>query len=94
MPCGMKLSSNKNAKLDLVLTPENLDYPGMPFSFCTCMYQLTNISYHSHMIYLNEKLTKLTAISLRVLAGLQSNSQMQAHLECCCFVTIGIVKFL
>ena len=43
MPCGMKLSSDKNAKLDLTLTPDNLDYPGMSFSFCTCMYQLTNI---------------------------------------------------
>ena len=27
MPCGTKLSSNKNAKLDLTLTPDNLYYP-------------------------------------------------------------------
>ena len=26
MPCGTKLSSNKNAKSNLTLTPENLDY--------------------------------------------------------------------
>ena len=27
MPCGMRLSSNKNAELGLMLTPDNLDYP-------------------------------------------------------------------
>ena len=26
MPCGTKLSSNKKAKLNLTLTPDNLDY--------------------------------------------------------------------
>ena len=26
MPCGTKLSSNKNAKPDLTLTPDKLDY--------------------------------------------------------------------
>ena len=26
MPCGTKLSTNKNAKLDLTLTPDKLDY--------------------------------------------------------------------
>ena len=26
MPCGTKLSSNKNAKSNLTLTPDNLDY--------------------------------------------------------------------
>lgn len=26
MPCGMKLRSDKNAKLDLTLTQDNLDY--------------------------------------------------------------------
>ena len=26
MPCGTKLSSNKNAKSNLKLTPDNLDY--------------------------------------------------------------------
>ena len=26
MPCGTKLSSNKNAKSDLTLTPDKLDY--------------------------------------------------------------------
>ena len=26
MPCGTKLSSNKNAKWDLTLTPDKLDY--------------------------------------------------------------------
>lgn len=27
MPCGAKLSSDKNAKLYLTWTPDNLDYP-------------------------------------------------------------------
>ena len=26
MPCGAKLNKNKNAKSDLTLTPDNLDY--------------------------------------------------------------------
>ena len=37
---------------------------------------------------------KLTAMSLRVSAGQQSNSQVQAHMERCCFVATRIVKFL
>ena len=29
MPCGTKLSSNKNAKSNLTLTPDNLDYTAL-----------------------------------------------------------------
>ena len=32
MPCGTKLSSNKNAKSNFKLTPDNLDYIYMVYT--------------------------------------------------------------
>ena len=49
------------------------------------------------MIQLNEKYNEVNRYelkSIRVSASQQSNLQVQAHMEHCCFVTIGIIEFL
>ena len=70
MPCGTKLSTDKNAKFYLSLTPDNLDYPihvYLPHFAHACINK-TDISYHSHMIQLNEKnITKINHYELKSL---------------------------